>query len=99
MIVGGTRDADDWYPHPREEITENILERALGLCPELVSPNFTFDSSSKPSLQDLKSRIIEVGCGLRPARKGGIRLEAENMKTTPMKNAKQIEIPVIHNYG
>jgi D-aspartate oxidase len=80
-------------------VTEDILKRALALCPELVSPNYTFDTSPAPSLEDLKSKVLEVGCGLRPARKGGIRLEAETMKTTQRLGTKVIEVPVVYNYG
>jgi len=93
VIVGGIKTENDWYPHARPEITADILNRALKLCPEL-SPSYSSSLGSTPSVDDLKSIIIEEGCGLRPARKGGIRLEAE-VHSTEMGN----KAPVVYNYG
>ncbi|KAF7348437.1 Nuclear export factor [Mycena venus] len=42
----------------------------------------------------LQPIIIEEGCGLRPARKGGIRLEVEWFAI-----ANQNKVPVVYNYG
>lgn len=50
----------------------------------------------EPSIEDLRSILLEEGCGLRPARKGGIRLETEWFEVP---RTKQRKIPVIHNYG
>jgi len=99
VILGGIKDADDWYPHPRPEVTEDILKRSLELCPELVSPTITFASSPKPTLEDLKRLVIGEGCGFRPARKNGIRLEVEHMSSTARENQPPVKIPVVHNYG
>jgi len=93
VIVGGIKVENDWYPHARPEITADILERALRLCPEL-SPGYSASPGATSSVEDLKQIIIEKGCGLRPARRGGIRLEAE-VQATEMGN----KVPVVHNYG
>ncbi|KAL5533755.1 hypothetical protein ACEPAG_215 [Sanghuangporus baumii] len=93
VIVGGTRDANDWEPKPREATSKNILERGLALCPEL-SPTYAQDKSKKPTIEDVKSIIVEEGCGLRPQRKGGIRLETDSLETVT--GAK---VPLVYNYG
>ena len=79
------------FPAGRPETTEDILQRCLALCPELAPPDVR--ARRTPTIEDLRGLIIEVGVGLRPARKGGIRLEVEWV------NATQGKIPVIHNYG
>lgn len=76
---------------PRPETTTDILTRALALVPELAPPNI-----SSPTVDDLRPLIIEVGCGLRPAREGGIRLEIGRV-ASPDKQGKMI--PVVFNYG
>jgi len=93
VIVGGTVGVDDWYPRPRPETTKEILMRGLRLCPELVPPHLR-RSDKLPEVDDVSSIIVEEGCGLRPLRKEGRRIELEYMNTT---NGKSI--PVIHNYG
>ncbi|KAF8906782.1 D-amino-acid oxidase [Gymnopilus junonius] len=85
VIVGGTRASDDWYPRVRPETSEDILKRGFELCPELAPPEVR--AVRKPTIDDILPHVVAEGCGLRPARKGGIRLEIE------------WEIPVIHNYG
>ena len=78
-------------PTPRPDTTTDILARAFALVPELAPPNI-----SSPKVDDLRPLIIDVGCGLRPAREGGIRLELEWV-VSPGKQGKKI--PVVFNYG
>lgn len=80
------------YPVPRPEVTEDILTRALQLTPELAPPQTRVDRD--PTVEDLRSIIIEPGCGLRPGRKGGIRLEVEWFDV-PARG----KVPVVYNYG
>ncbi|KAJ7057803.1 D-amino-acid oxidase [Mycena amicta] len=87
IVVGGIKVDNDWYPIPRPETTLDILKRGLALCPELAPPEVR--ARREPTLEDLQSIIIEEGCGLRPARKGGIRLEVEWVQN----------VPVVYNYG
>lgn len=95
MIVGGTRVPNDWYPVPRPETTQDILERALKLCPELAPPEVR--AIRAPTVDDLLPHVITEGCGLRPARKGGFRLELEWVDGAKVKRTGRI--PVVHNYG
>ncbi|EAU82893.1 D-amino-acid oxidase [Coprinopsis cinerea okayama7 len=94
VILGGTLGEDDWYPTPRPETTRDILERTLKLCPELVPPNLR--KGEVPTVEELLPLVVEEGCGFRPGRKGGLRIEATEIKTSPSSDKK---IPVIHNYG
>lgn len=60
-------------PLPRKETTSMILERALALCPDLIPPE------KRQSLGSQGLEIIQEGCGLRPTRKGGVRIEVEKI--------------------
>jgi len=94
VIVGGTRVADDWFPKPRPETTIDILERGLALYPELAPPSVR--DKQEPTVEDLKPLIVEEGCGFRPARKGGIRLQSE---WVAIPGSEGHTVPIIHNYG
>ncbi|KAJ7615036.1 D-amino-acid oxidase [Mycena polygramma] len=92
IIVGGIKVDNDWYPVPRQETTLDILKRGFALCPELAPPDIR--AQREPVLEDLQPIIIEEGCGLRPARKGGIRLEVDWVAGQDQK-----KVPVVFNYG
>lgn len=91
-VIGGTREVDDWYPHPRLETSRAILERALRLMPDLIPPSLR-NESRPPTPADLDPYVVEHGCGLRPARKGGIRLERDVVTVGGR------QVPVVYNYG
>ena len=78
------------YPIPRPETTHDILTRALALCPELAP--LSVRETRAPTIEDLKAIVLEEGCGLRPARKGGVRIELEWFDFGD-------GFPVVHNYG
>lgn len=84
IILGGTRSPNDWYPKARPQTTIDILRKAIALAPELAPPG-----TVNPTYEDLLPLVISEGCGFRPARKGGIRLEREMVG----------DVPIIHNYG
>ncbi|TRM60337.1 FAD dependent oxidoreductase [Schizophyllum amplum] len=93
VIVGGTKLVDDWYPLPRPETTEDILRRGLALCPELVPPEVRAEREG--TVDDVRALIVMEGCGLRPARAGGIRLEVDWVAA----KADATKTPVVFNYG
>lgn len=95
VIVGGTILVDDWYPKPRAETMEDILLRGLALCPELAPPEVR--STRSPTVKDLLPLVVGEGCGLRPARKEGTRIELEWVDGARLK--RQGKVAVIHNYG
>lgn len=83
MIVGGIKESDDWYPSPRPEATADILRRGFALCPELAPPSIR--AVREPTVEDVRSIIIEEGCGLRPARKGNkVRLDVKYRNNVPI---------------
>ncbi|KAJ2937063.1 hypothetical protein H1R20_g26, partial [Candolleomyces eurysporus] len=89
VILGGTLEPDDWNPTPRPETTQSILERVLKLAPELVP------GKANPTVEDIWPIVIEEGCGFRPGRKGGLRLEAGEVQVPHTDKT----IPVVYNYG
>lgn len=97
MILGGNKLDNEWHPTPLPQISKEIIERCLVLCPELVPPNSRVEGKL-PSVEDITPIIIEEGCGLRPARKSGLRIESDTLQLegTGLKSRK---IPVVYNYG
>lgn len=63
VILGGSRQDNDWGADIDMELAQVIMKRCCDLCPELGR------------VEDLK--IISHGAGLRPSRKGGPRVELE----------------------
>ncbi|CAH2350716.1 putative D-amino-acid oxidase [[Candida] railenensis] len=79
-ILGGCIYPNDSNPNPDDELTRRICERAIKYIPELVDPKYGNNSTTID--------IVKVNVGLRPARKGGARVESDP------------ENPwLIHNYG
>jgi D-amino-acid oxidase len=65
-ILGGTKDVGDWSAEPNPSTTEEILRRAKQWAPELLNEAGNFE-------------VLSVQVGLRPARKGGVRVEVEKV--------------------
>ncbi|KNG48846.1 d-amino acid [Stemphylium lycopersici] len=76
VILGGSRQDGDWSADWDEELGQDIMRRCCELCPELGRP------------EDLQ--VIGRNVGLRPTRKGGVRIETEVGKWA---------VPVVHCYG
>ncbi|KAF6748654.1 hypothetical protein DFP72DRAFT_853296 [Ephemerocybe angulata] len=90
VIVGGVTTVNDWYPKPRPEMTDRILNRGLSICPELTPPateNGTGGSAA--TLDVLYPLIIGEYCDIYAGREGGPRLQVE------LKN----KVVVVYNYG
>ena len=69
VILGGTYQADDWNVLPDDSTTEAILKNARMLPSEL-------------SVSGIKGDVVRAHAGLRPTRKGGIRIDAYNAGKT-----------------
>lgn len=93
VIIGGTKEDDDWYSAARPETTTDILRQCLALCPELVPPEIRAEREG--TIEDVRALIVEEGCGFRPQRKGGIRLDVE---WVPGRQGKG-KVPTVFNYG
>ncbi|KAH7080004.1 D-amino-acid oxidase-like protein [Paraphoma chrysanthemicola] len=66
VILGGSRDDNNWSDEWDEELGQKILKKCCELCPELGRP------------EDVQ--VISRNIGLRPSRKGGPRIETEKGK-------------------
>ncbi|KAJ7851472.1 hypothetical protein B0H13DRAFT_2674167 [Mycena leptocephala] len=86
VVLGGTFQADDWHPSPRPEMVKLMKEHGTAVCRELLPPSKRADGG----IDDLD--VIEECVGLRPTRRGGVRVE-----TSWLDGEKKI--PVVHNYG
>jgi len=61
-------------------------------------PPGKIEEGKVPTVDDITPIIIEEGCGLRPARKSGIRIECDILKMN-WPNQTHRKIPVVYNYG
>lgn len=93
VIIGGTREADDWNYDAVPETSLDIKKRALEIYPELVPPHLRVEGRA-PVPEDLDSIVIREVVGFRPARKSGLRLERGKDLEIDMAS-----IPVFHNIG
>lgn len=64
-ILGGTKEEGNWSEEIDVQTTDQILDRNRCLAPELLTA------------EDGGFEVVSVQSGLRPARKGGPRIEAE----------------------
>ncbi|PLB35912.1 Fcf1-domain-containing protein [Aspergillus candidus] len=76
-IIGGTKQPRDWDPHPSPQTRETLLANAAKWFP------FTAESGGKFD-------VIRDIVGRRPAREGGMRIEAERVGEGKV---------VVHAYG
>ncbi|KAK8219286.1 D-amino acid oxidase [Zalaria obscura] len=83
-ILGGCLQEGKWESQPDPNLAIRIMKRCIELCPKLVPEGKGIEALD----------IIRHGVGLRPMRKGGIRIEKEIIKG-PDGQAVQ----VVHNYG
>lgn len=64
-ILGGTKEEGVWDETPDAQVTEQILQHNAWQIPELLTGS------------DGGFEVLSVQCGLRPARRGGPRMERE----------------------
>jgi D-amino-acid oxidase len=78
-ILGGTYDIGNWESTPDPNIAIRIMKRAVQVAPGLTGGK---------GIEGLS--VIRHGVGLRPYRKGGVRIEEEVLDN---------ETSIVHNYG
>lgn len=78
-VLGGCLQVDNWESQVDPNLATRIMKRAVDLCPALVPKGKGIEALD----------VIRHGVGLRPMRRGGIRVEKEVVKG----------VPVVHNYG
>ncbi|KAJ7636978.1 D-amino-acid oxidase [Roridomyces roridus] len=88
VIVGGTWQENDWHPTSRPETVKAMKERVVTVFPKLLPEG---KRGENPDINDLD--VIEECVGLRPSRKGGLRIECTSLEIDGQ------VIPIIHNYG
>ncbi|KAJ7089297.1 D-aspartate oxidase [Mycena belliarum] len=87
VILGGTFQPNDWHPTSRPETVKLIKERGIAAQPELLPA----DKREAKNIDDLD--VVEECVGLRPTRKGGLRIETSFLAVGDK------TFPVVHNYG
>lgn len=83
-IIGGTYDIGNWESQPCPNIAARIMARALRLDPAL---------GGGQGVAGLD--VIRHAVGLRPYRKGGVRIERETLRDA----SDGASVQVVHNYG
>jgi hypothetical protein len=63
------------------------------MAPDLIPETVSRDRQPSVLVEELRKLIIEEGSGLRPARKGGVRIESETIKVG------NDTVPLVHHYG
>jgi D-amino-acid oxidase len=109
VVLGGTREVNDWNPYPTGATTRSIVRRALEICPDLASAHhmaplseglirdaLTEEAADEQAMDSSvsKSPIIETIVGFRPSRTAGVRLERGSDLVLD-----QQRIKVVYNYG
>lgn len=83
-ILGGCLQANKWDSAVDPNLAIRIMKRAVALTPKLVPEGKGIEALD----------IIRHGVGLRPMRKGGIRVQKETIKSPDGKGVK-----VVHSIG
>ncbi|MCJ1287155.1 hypothetical protein MMC26_006503 [Xylographa opegraphella] len=89
-LLGGCAQPDNWDPTVDPNLAVRIMQRAVALCPTLVSTPHTHPQHTPPARGGIERlSIIRHQVGLRPVRAGGVRLERERVRG----------VWTVHNYG
>ena len=91
VLAGGTYQENDWNLSVDYDIAKAIWARCLELA---------------PTLQNAETKVISHNVGLRPARRGGPRIEAEQYNlplrsefTVATDEQRASDLLVVHAYG
>lgn len=100
MILGGSRQDNDWSEEWDEQLCQQIMQRCCALCPELGRPEDLQVIAKNvglrreffsifPFFRDFGYTRADIGLAVA-SRKGGMRIETETGKWN---------VPVVHCYG
>lgn len=95
VLLGGTYQSGDWDTSLHMDVAQRIFERCAGVAPSLKDSGVT--------------KILKHQVGLRPAREGGARVEAEVVRF-PLSTTHNLvpwdpagleggSMQVVHTYG
>ncbi|UZJ51573.1 hypothetical protein CBS101457_000893 [Exobasidium rhododendri] len=90
VICGGCAIPHDWGTEVDVELSKRILQRCIQVAPDLLDKGV--DPSSEEAWKTIK--VVGHGVGLRPSRRGGLRLEKECLATSEKRS-----FHVLHAYG
>jgi D-amino-acid oxidase len=82
-VLGGTKQVGNWSGETNPQTTKEILQRATVFAPELLNARGEFE-------------VVSEQVGLRPGRKGGARVEVEELRQPGGLGEKTA---VCHAYG
>ncbi|KAJ1822693.1 hypothetical protein LPJ56_000722 [Coemansia sp. RSA 2599] len=96
-VIGGTAERGCWDDRPDVQKTQTILRRTLELEPNLLSggERVWADKSIGEKVNALKKAVVSINVGFRPAREGGVRLQAQTLCAPDSSEA----LDVVHCYG
>jgi hypothetical protein len=91
LVSGGVCQVDNWSCDPDPKLTPEIISRCAILWPALKC--LLKSDAVIPTVSELfEENLIDVRVGLRPGRRGGVRLEVDRVLSTDKQT-------LIHNYG
>jgi hypothetical protein len=106
VTLGGCFLADDWDTTPCPQRAERILREAYVLCPDLAA-GAAGAAGGEDGWRSIE--VVSHNVGLRPCRRGGLRLELEHRKTAAGASASALvpgtalsaarEVGCVHAYG
>lgn len=73
VVLGGTMEQRDWAPYAREATAEDILHRALEICPD-IAPPYARTWAEGDKVAALRAIVVRHAVGFRPSRDGGARV-------------------------
>ncbi|KAF2477513.1 FAD dependent oxidoreductase [Lindgomyces ingoldianus] len=83
FVLGGTKKPNDWSPEPDAETCERIIARCRSIWPDMA---------------DVEIEISSMQVGLRPGRKGGVRVGVEEIDVG-VREGVMGKVKVVHQYG
>ncbi|KAJ2843791.1 hypothetical protein J3B02_005163 [Coemansia erecta] len=96
-VIGGTAERGCWDDRPDAQTTQMILQRTLDLEPNLLpGGERVWDNKSiNEKTAALEKAIVSVNVGFRPAREGGVCMQAQTLYAP----ASDKPFSVVHCYG
>lgn len=81
-------------------VADRILQDCFKLIPELAGPEIIVEGNTKRARTWKDIEIVSHNVGLRPARKGGVRVELEERQLPGIVSEKRNDkVAVVHAYG
>jgi D-amino-acid oxidase len=92
VILGGSYEPEKWTLDIPEKDIQRILTNCLAVDPSIGDVVGSEGKSKEQIVAELR-RVVDVRSGMRPCRKGGVRVESEWRQINDKRTL------VVHNYG